>query len=314
MDKKMFRALFLIVFAMIAAVTTSCSEDVDNDFGPDGNIEDDGTVSVFHLSAENNQALADALSAPIEFALTDARNHVSYTFDGTLSFSPTVEVFGKAGAYTCRLRLGEGKIADGSYFVKVSINGHRLDAVNLVKFVGGVGRQEKYTQIAYSMLEGKGSKDEPYLINDAADLLTFLYYLGEDEFQGYGLYFRQTASFDCPRRSEIIDGRSWTSACFQGSYDGGGHEIRNMAYLGGGTAGADDNIGLFKGLFDAEVSDLNLTGAIITGSGSHVGILAGESGGSTKVSDVGINGTVIAEGDNVGDSSAQRQVPSLFLM
>lgn len=296
----MFRFLLLILAAMVAAVTTSCSDDLDNDFGPDGNIEDDGSVSVFHLCADHNQALDDAISAPLEFVLTDARNHVSCTFDGSLSFSPTVEVFGKAGAYTCRLKLGDGKIADGSYFVKVSINGHHLDAVNLVKFVDGVGRQEKYSQMSYSMLEGKGSKENPYLINDAADLLTFLYYLGEDEYQGYGLYFKQTASFDCPRRSEIIDGRSWTSAYFQGTYDGQGYEIRNMAYLGGGTGGADDNIGLFKGLYGAEVSGLNLTGAIITGGGSHVGILAGESGGFSKVSDVSINGTVIAEGDNVG--------------
>lgn len=290
--------LFMAVTSV--AVTTSCSDDPDGAFGPDGDIEDDGSVSVFHLSADNNQALEEALSTPIEFSLIDPRSHVSYTFEGTLSYNSRIEVFGTPGAYTCRLNIGEVRIADGSYFVRVGLHGHHLDAVNLVRFVNGVGRQEKYSQLNYSLLEGKGSKDEPYLINDAADLLTFLYYLDEDEYQGYGLYFRQTASFDCPRRSEIIDGRSWTSSYFQGYYDGDGHEIRNMAYLGGGATGADDNIGLFRGIFDAEVRDLSLTGVIITGAGSDVGILAGVSGGYTQVSDVSIHGTVMAEGDNVG--------------
>lgn len=288
---------FHLLFIALCAVTiTSCSDETEPNIG----MEEDKDVVTFNLTSSGNESLGEVVSKDVEISLTDAVRRISYTFMGRVNFEPKAIALDKKGAYICGLKTGENKIPDGTYFVKVMMDNREFGGRNLVGFKDGTGKQILFSQIDYSMLEGSGTSDNPYLINDAADLMSFLYYLGEDEYHGFGLNFKQTGSFDCPRRSEIIDGRSWTSTYFQGKYDGAGNEIRNLAYIGGGSEGADDNIGLFRGLFDASVSNLKITGAIVSGAGSNVGLLAGVSEGNTEIQNVSVNGTLIAQGSNIG--------------
>lgn len=290
---KLYKYFIMLIFSVIYA---SCTDDIAPE-NPEIKPEDDYTE--FNLSEEGNESLSEIVSLELDVTLSDPKERVTYSFTGTVNFDPSAVAMGRKGAYVCRLNTGSQKIANGRYFVQIKVEDRIFGGRNLIDFQDGYASQIADAQISYSMLEGNGTEEDPYLVNDAADLLTFLYYLGEDEYHGFGLYFKQTSSFDCPRRSEIIDGRSWTSTYFQGTYDGGGQEIRNLAYAGGGNS-ADNNIGFFYGLFDASVSNLKIINAIITGGGSNVGLLAGVSEGNSVISNVSISGTVMSDGECTG--------------
>lgn len=276
------KRFFHLIFVALSAVIISSCRDEPN---PTPNGEEN--YIEFHLSEAGNESLGEIISKEVVIVLNEPKARNTYSFTGAITFDPSAEAFDAKGAYSCRLNIGQTKIADGSYFVEIMLGDRQFGGRNLISFKDGVAQQMLFSQMSYDMLEGSGTAEAPYLICDAADLLTFLFYLGEDEYHGYGLYFKQTASFDAPRRSEIIDGRSWTSTYFQGTYDGGNHEIRNLAYIGGGNS-ADDNIGLFRGLFSATVKNLKISNAIISGGGSNVGLLCGVCEGNAAISNVKI--------------------------
>lgn len=286
---------YLTYLMLALAILSSCSDEPT----PDNKEDNNDNYLEFNLSEDGNESLGEITSKEIEIILSDPIERTTYSFLGTISYDSSAVALDKRGVYTCRLEMGDEMIPNGKYFVTIKGEDRTFGGRNLISLQNGTAHQVLFSQLDYSMLEGNGLPESPYLINDAADLMTFLYYLGEDEYHGYGLYFRQTGSFDCPRRSEIIDGRSWTSTYFQGFYDGDAHEIRNLAYIGGGNS-ADDNIGLFRGLFNATVKNLKISNAIVSGGGSNVGFLAGVSEGNTTISNVSYSGTLMAQGSNIG--------------
>ena len=143
--------------------------------------------------------------------------------------------------------------------------------------------------------KGKGTKDEPYLI----ETLAHLRWLSQnDDLWGKGLYFQQTASIDATETGEWNIGADGSYAYpfgfspigtavypFRGVYDGGGHLIKGL-YIRRESA---DMVGLFgyAKLDKAEygITGVHLVDATVVGN-SHTGALVGHvDGGLGLVSD-----------------------------
>jgi hypothetical protein len=118
---------------------------------------------------------------------------------------------------------------------------------------------------------------DPYQINNVSDVIQ-LGTTPADEDKS----FRLTRDID-------LSGKTWTQAVipeFSGIFDGNGHVVRNL------TINGSSNLGLFGTLaITAQVRDLVITEASVTGSGAYVGALAGENLGC--VSDCGGTGKIM---------------------
>lgn len=288
----------LSLLAAFILVLASCADDVERPaIGPDGNIEENenGVATVFHITADGDHDLVGT----VRFRLANPEAHLNMEFDGEISENRELEIFGNKGALTCRMNLGKASIPDGRYMLAVGRGDTWSRPLRMLRFKGSVAKQEEYALYAYD-LEGAGTQADPYRIGNAGDFLAFVGGLMEDEFEGYGRYFAITRGFELPRRSQIIDGRVWAPVCFQGNLDGGNHTLRNLVYAGGGNADKDSGVGLFKSLFNAQVSNMKLTGALITNTVDNVGLIAGSASGNTSVASVSIEGTIQASGNAVG--------------
>lgn len=293
--------IYKLTAFMLLFLLGACSDETPiPEPGQTGSIENEGEsrVTVLHLTSAGAEAWEPIGNA--DFRLVDPVGRHTLTFTGALRHDPSVEVLGNKGAATCRIAIGTTDIPDGTYYLSVSGEGVPSLGMRRVRFSANIGVEEWYSSMDYEDLEGSGTKDDPYLINDAGDFLTMLWYLEEDQTHAYGRYFLQTASFEVPRRSQIIDGHVYAPVTFSGHYDGGGNELTSLTYQGGGDPQADSNIGLFKELYSAGVENLTFTGAVIVNAHSNVGMLAGSASGDTYVSNVTISGSVIADGDNIG--------------
>lgn len=287
----------LYILLAIVTLLAGCNDDPDPIFnGVEGNIENiDGTrFSVFHL-------LGDGISNwetenDVSFELVDPVSRESFTFKG--SILRTEE--GGHPLLTCRLKIGETEIPNGTYYV--SITGSDLSGFGLrtVKFFNNVGMEQEVSPMEYSDLEGKGTQSDPYIISSQGDFLIMLSYLEDDDTHAYGKYFKQTRPFELPHRSQVIDGKVWAAVSFSGNYDGGGFRLNKLTYQGSSDSKKDSGIGLFKDLYCASISNVNLTEALITHAASNVGLIAGSASGSCKIENVSIDGTIIASGENIG--------------
>lgn len=276
----------------------SCADEMD--IRSDGRLETDGDsrVSVLHLGSRGIMNFAGLEN--VGFRLENPRDRVSLSFDGSLKFDKTISVLDSPSALVCRIAIGETDIPDGEYYLTVSGDDLPEIALRRVSFKGNVGREVKSEPMSYDDLEGAGTESDPYLINDDGDFLTLLWYLEDDPDHAYGKYFRQTASFDVPRRSQMIDGRVWLPATFSGIYDGGGNELRNLTYQGASDPAADSGIGLFKELYSATVSNLTFSNALLINTADNVGIIAGSSEGTTLFENITLGGSITSSGSNVG--------------
>lgn len=298
----LFKALHhkgLLFVVALMLMLGACSDDpLMPSKGPQGAIEGEGNdvVSVFHVTRGDDHGM----TGNVRFFLANPESHDNLEFEGELTDNPDLEIFGERGVLTCRMAIGERSIPDGRYMLTISRDGLESRPVRLLRFKNNVAVQEEYSPYIYSDLEGSGTEADPYMINSAGDFLSLQYGLLEDDFQGYGQYFKIGRGFELPRRSQIIDGREWTAVCFQGNLDGGGHALRGLAYTGGSNADKDSGIGLFKSLFNASIKHLKLSGVLITNASGDVGIVAGSASGTTVISDVAVEGTVQASGHHVG--------------
>lgn len=292
------------IYALAASLLIllgGCSDDTPiPEPRPGGSIENvDGTrVTILHLSLAGNEGWNPVNDAT--FRLIDPVNRHTFDFTGALLHDPDIQVLGNRGAATCRIAIGAEDIPDGTYYISVSGEGVPSLGTRLVRFSSNIGTEEADSPMDYEDLEGGGTIDNPYLINDAGDFLTLLWYLDEDPTHACGRYFRQTSSFEVPRRSQIIDGHIWMPVTFSGNYNGGGYELQSLTYQGASDPQADSNVGLFKELYSATVENLSMTGALIINASSNVGIVAGKCSGSNYFTNITLGGTVMASGDNIG--------------
>ncbi len=132
-----------------------------------------------------------------------------------------------------------------------------------------------------SMPEGRGTDEQPYLVQDARDLGT--------------VWFEPLAHY---RLAESVDlsGITWSTAVipwFRGSFDGDGYVIRHLHIQG------ENDLGLFGLLCSWSISNLGLEAVDVGGTGDNVGSLAGHtaagSGITTSYSSGSVSGT-----DSVG--------------
>ena len=143
------------------------------------------------------------------------------------------------------------------------------------------------TPFGYTQSGGSGTEANPYIIATNADLQ---WLAGNSSV--WGAYFLQTADVSAVGISNPIGG----SPAFTGGYNGLGHTITGLS-----LSSSSANQGLFGFTNGAEIKNLRVTGASVTG-GSGVGILIGRADGPTLVSNVFVSGTVVSSATGASDA------------
>ena len=141
---------------------------------------------------------------------------------------------------------------------------------------------------------GTGEENDPYLIENAADLAGLAYSVNAGTNYS-GLYFKQTANIDLAEHMWSAIGTS-SSRSFNGNYDGGNFEISNM-YIDAGTS---DYKGLFGYINSAVISNVNVVDANITGH-QYVAGVVGYATNST-IQYTNFDGTVVSEAGSLYSS------------
>ena len=101
-------------------------------------------------------------------------------------------------------------------------------------------------------LEGKGTEEEPYLIQSAEDLQAFSNYVNRG-MSFADQYVEQTADIDMDGKKFTPIGAFSGESYFYGTYNGKGHIIRNLSIQGKAT----EDVGLF-GRLEGAVYNLGL--------------------------------------------------------
>lgn len=108
-------------------------------------------------------------------------------------------------------------------------------------------------------LEGKGTEEEPYLIQSAEDLQAFSNYVNRG-MSFADQYVEQTADIDMDGKKFTPIGAFSGESYFYGTYNGKGHIIRNLSIQGKAT----EDVGLF-GRLEGAVYNLGLEAGSLTG-------------------------------------------------
>ena len=156
--------------------------------------------------------------------------------------------------------------------------------------------------------EGAGDENDPYLIKNAEDLKLLAEKVNGGEAYA-NTYFKLTANID------LNNEPNWTPIGksrrpFQGTFDGGGHQIANLTISNGGEL-----VGLFGNVDDATIQNCNVTGEV-NGS-NYSGGIVGNAGINTKILNCSFQGDVkgggTCVGGIVGDTSSGCEVSGCFV-
>lgn len=272
----------MLALAMIAG--NSCSDDNFRKNGIGSTLEttDDYKQSSFLLNKDVWE-----LSEATQGIIIKLRSHTDNT-----EAEYNVDVAQESDKYRLTIHIPRIKrIIDGDYDILAQLPsgkkfGARLTATFKDEMLYGI----MSTSVVFR-LDGEGTEENPYLINSADDFDMFSYGLYQDSLShGYGLYFKQTASFDAPPVSDVYTGRNYAGYSFAGVYDGGGMEI-NLVYSGSKSS-KDQNVGLFKMLYSgAMIKNLTIN-ANMRGISNNGGAVAGVSDGSVALNDITVNGSL----------------------
>lgn len=286
------RIISWLAAAALAVAAAGCSdENFDPDtFEPVITTQGDCRVSSFAMSKRLLQVPSSV--AELTFHLKPCAGGPGE------DFSATVEHHGNA--MRCDMRIErDRKIADGDYTLYAIL----AEGDTIERSVDVTFRSELLKGVLTSTyefhLKGSGTSSDPYIIGSRDDFDTFEYGLSRDSTaHARGLFFRQTADFDAPRRSDVVDGRYYAGCDFAGSYDGSGHTI-DVSYIG-----SRDQVDISAGLFNylhtgASVSNLTVR-ASMQGLGDNSGVLAGCAEDSVTLSRVTVEGAVTKSGSNLG--------------
>lgn len=292
-------ALFFFLSILLFLIP-GCGDDIISPRHPEGSLEsENGSVyTVLHLHLPDGTESGEFEN--LDFLLECPVTRRSFSFGGRGGNNGGILTTDGQNMFTCRINIGDTEIPDGDYFLTVSGEGLTGLGLRRVRFSRNIAVEIEHEPMSYDDLEGAGTESDPYLINDDGDFLTLLWYLEDDPDHAYGRWFRQTDSFDVPRRSQIIDGHIWAPVTFSGHYDGGGHTLRNLAYQGASDKSDDSCVGLFRDLYSATVSNLNFSNALLINVCDSVGILAGSASGNCLIENIGLSGTVTGTGAHAG--------------
>lgn len=155
--------------------------------------------------------------------------------------------------------------------------------------------------------EGEGEENDPYLIEDVEDLKK----LAENVKNGTdyeGKYFQLTANID------LNNEPNWTpigteDTLFQGTFDGGGHQITNL------KIGKREYGGLFGNVWGATIQNCNVTGEV--NGYNYSGGIVGYANDNTHILNCSFQGNVEGNGQDrggiVGSTSIGCEVSGCFV-
>lgn len=209
------------------------------------------------------------------------------------------------GNLRCGIYIRESStFPDGDYLLTFSDHDHQpIDGMLKVTVKNEHIVEIGEAKSSFSLRQGSGTEEDPYIIGSPRDFLTMLNDLRDNELtNGRGIYFKQTADITLMDQSSTKPGRGYFGYSFAGHYDGGGHSLREMYYRGAEDAEADTRVGIFPTLLDgADVSHLCLSGVNISNTYSDTGALAGVSVGYVSVSDIELRGSIFStKASNIG--------------
>ena len=286
--KKMLKKSWLLLLAAVGFV--SCSDDATFDWPtaiPESTVEEiqDGLRSTFYLPPTwGRMAERDV---QIEFNSRDSRE--VHLFDAKLTVDQRAKVVIDIEHAKSHL------LASGDYQVRCYIDGNALPVRFRVNLKDKMIRYLEPAHVYSTYSGGDGSANKPYEIKDNIDFRLLVNDLTEDSWYGDGVYFQQTGDFEITAREGLIDEDGWVGEPFAGSYDGKGHTISGLYYIG-----TRSNVGLFTELlYNAEVKNLTVNVKRFDTSGDNVGALAGIAYDDVIVKNCKVSG-VISGNNNVG--------------
>ena len=248
--------------------------------------------NIYNLTLTNNYAWSDpALSADDDAGLNGA--NFTYT-NGTLSkqFS---EIFKNDSAW------------------KFTDNG-----LPILKNTGGTQSAYLPPYLTGEGFYGKGTAENPYEIRNVNDLKLLAQKVNSNETANSGItyegkYFKQTADIDLKNEPNwtpigtmlVEEGRP-----FQGTFDGGGHQIANLTISNGGQYG-----GLFGYTEGAVIKSCNVTGEV--NGYNCTGGIVGYANNNTHILNCSFQGNVEGDGEErggiVGHTSSGCEVSGCFV-
>lgn len=283
----------LISMTFAGLLLCGCHDDVEfpADIHPEMVESGDGTITSFTLEDTHFTLPEETRSVMIALISRDG---------DTGCYNAEVER--EAGKWRFHMNVpADGEITDGDYVLTLrSHDGRSIPGRLVARFENGLMSSVSIILPTY-MLDGSGTEEDPYLIQNDEDFEMFLMNLGDDkDAYGAGLKFLQTADVKAPDQSSFTAGRGYWGAPFAGIYDGGNHAVSGIFYLGTGREDSDSFFGLFTDLRGtASVSHLSVTGVTVSGLYKWSGIIAGHTTGNVTLTDISVAG-VFADGYAMG--------------
>ena len=155
--------------------------------------------------------------------------------------------------------------------------------------------------------EGEGEENDPYLIEDVEDLKKLAENVNNGEAYA-NTYFKLTANID------LNNEPNWTpigteDTLFQGTFDGGGHQITNL------KIGKREYGGLFGNVWGATIQNCNVTGEV--NGYNYSGGIVGYANDNTHILNCSFQGNVEGNGQDrggiVGSTSIGCDVSGCFV-
>ena len=186
------------------------------------------------------------------------------------------------------------------------------DGLPILNDVGGTQFSELPKCMTGVGFDGFGIKTNPYLIEDAEDLKLLAEKVNSGEAYA-NTYFKQTADIDLNNETNwtpigtmlVEEGRP-----FQGTFDGGGHQIANLTISNGGQYG-----GLFGYTEGAVIKSCNVTGEV--NGYNCTGGIVGYANNNTHILNCSFQGNVEGDGEErggiVGHTSSGCEVSGCFV-
>lgn len=283
-----------LLMALAAFLWTSCSDDElyrSNELG--SRLEEMGDFKLSSFTLEKGiWEIADTIQQ-IKIHLK------SHTDDSIRAYDAAVLHSESNPSYSIYIPKTD-EIPDSDYDLTAFLmDGTKLGTKLKVTFRDEMLHTIMASTVQYD-LEGEGTAEKPYLIGSQEDFGMLEYGLNRYDTIAHaaGLYFKQTADFEAPHRSDVYDGRYTFGESFAGIYDGDGKSI-TIAYLGA-QAESDTTVGLFKTLYDgAQIKNLTIR-ANMQGIKKNGGMLAGSSQGNVTLTNVTVSGSITDSNEHIG--------------
>lgn len=217
--------------------------------------------TVSNEGSDRNRVVMN-FDSPVTPGETDGKNFIFVLPEGALAKGFALIVYGNGGAVLNTI------VTDNDCSIKRNII-NRMDPVpaEVTMFSGG-----------------KGTKDDPYKIGKAADLVQMAESVNGAESKDYAdKFYKQISDINMQDVSVACIG-STSSTPFSGSYDGGGFTISNLSPVPASGKPA----GMFAYLSGATVSNLKIDGYTNNGANGEQGVIAGNAKNST-ISGIDVN-------------------------